>query len=270
MPLESQIFEKPRLFFTQLLEREGARAARAGKAALDFVLPPRCASCGALTERQVGLCAQCWPDLTFITQPFCDRCGTPFEFDIPGTSLCAACLRRPPAYDKAFSPLVYEAMARSLILQFKHGDRLGHARLLGTLMAGQIMQFGLENPLIVPIPLHRRRLMRRRFNQSALLARVISKQIEAQLDLFTLVRVRATPMQQGLNSNQRRENVRAAFGLRRGREGFVKGRNIILVDDVLTTGATAEACCKPLRKAGAARICVLTAARVAGPQTAII
>lgn len=267
---ESQILTKPRLFLRQIREREGAVLARAGKGLLDFVLPPRCASCGTLTERQVGLCAQCWPKLTFITQPFCARCGTPFEFDIPGTSLCASCLRRPPAYDRAFSPLVYEEMARSLILQFKHGDRLGHARFLGTLMAGHIAHYGLENPLIVPIPLHHHRLMRRRFNQSALLARVIAKQVEAQLDVFTLLRVRATPMQQGLNASQRRENVRAAFSLRRGREVLVKGRDIVLIDDVLTTGATAEACCKPLRTAGAARICVLTAARVAGPQTAII
>lgn len=254
----------------QIFAKERAIAARLGVSVLDFVLPPRCIACGVRTERQVGLCGSCWSDLHFVTQPFCQRCGVPFEFDIPGTSICGSCLQRPPAFDKAFSPLVYDAVARDLILQFKHGDRLGHAKFFGNLMAAQVPLFGFEDPIFMPIPLHHWRLMHRRFNQSALLARTIAKHTGADADVLTLIRRRATPMQQGLNAKQRRDNVRAAFGLRRGRAPHVKGRDIILVDDVFTTGATVEACCKPLRKAGALKIGVLTATRVAGPQTAII
>ncbi|MEM9287790.1 MAG: ComF family protein [Pseudomonadota bacterium] len=242
----------------------------AGGKVLDFVLPPRCASCGALTERQVGLCSACWPGLSFITDPFCERCGVPFEFAVPGRSVCAACLRRPPAFDRAFSPLSYGDMSRTLILQLKHGDRLGHAQLLANLMAPHVASFGLESPLVMPVPLHPWRLIWRRFNQSVLLARHLARTTGHKLDVFSLARRRRTKMQQGLDARQRRENVRAAFMVPAKRRGFVKGRDILLIDDVFTTGATVEACCKPLRKAGARRIGVLTAARVVSPQSAAI
>ncbi|MEM7569306.1 MAG: ComF family protein [Pseudomonadota bacterium] len=251
-----------------IFTRQRLRLAHLANSALDFVLPPRCQACGALTDRQLGLCSQCWQQLSFITQPFCTRCGVPFEFDIPGTSICASCLRRPPAFDVAFSPLVYDDMARTLILQLKYGDRLAHARLLGTLMASQVAQLGLVDPLVLPIPLHHWRLMGRRFNQAALLAKEVARTQGLTLDVLTLLRHKATPRQQGLNRSERQRNVRSAFALRRGRQERIKGRDILLVDDVFTTGATVEACCKPLRKGGAKRIAVLTAARVAGPQTA--
>lgn len=241
-----------------------------GGAALDFLLPPRCVACGALTDRQVGVCSQCWSDLAFVTRPFCDHCGKPFEFHIPGTSRCAACLRRPPSYDKAFSPLVYGDAARTIILQFKHGDQLGHGRFLAGLMAPHVESFGFDAPYLMPVPLHPWRIMRRRFNQSALLAQALSKRVGAPADVLTLKRIRATPLQQGLNASQRRRNVRGAFAVDPKRAQRIRGRKVILVDDVLTTGATVEACAKVLRRAGASQIGVLTAARVAAPETAAI
>lgn len=237
---------------------------------LDFVLPPRCAFCGALTDRHVGLCPPCWGELSFITRPFCMQCGRPFEFHIPGTSRCAGCLRRPPGFDKAFSPLVYGDKSRDLILQFKHGDQLAHAQLLAQLMAPHVAVFGFDSPLFMPVPLHAKRIMRRRFNQSALLAQKLARLTGSDVDVLTLRRTRATPMQQGLSASQRHKNVRGAFGLHPGKKDRVKGRDILVIDDVFTTGATVEACAKVLRKAGASKIGVLTAARVVGPDAVII
>lgn len=241
-----------------------------GGAALDFLLPPRCAACGALTDRHVGVCAQCWAKLTFVTRPFCARCGRPFEFQIPGTSQCAACLRRPPAFDQAFSPLVYGETSRDIILQFKHGDQLGHAALLASLLAPHVALFGYDAPYLMPVPLHRRRIIHRRFNQAALIAQALAKQVDAQVDVLSLQRTRPTPMQQGLNASQRRRNVQGAFAVAPRRSARVRGRFILLIDDVFTTGATVEACAKVLRRAGAAQIGVLTAARVVAPEIAAI
>jgi len=241
----------------------------APRAALDFVLPPRCVSCGVLTERDMGLCAPCWGQLVFITQPYCAHCGRPFEFSIPGTTKCASCLRRPPAFDKAYSPLAYEDASRAIILQFKHGDRLGHAGLLAKLMAPHVAQFGFDRPAILPVPLHRRRIMRRRYNQSALIAKAIGQQLSLPVDLLTLQRTRPTPMQKGLSAAQRRRNVQGAFSIDPKRAHRIKGRQVLLIDDVYTTGATIEACSRVLRKAGASEIGVLCAARVVGPDTAL-
>jgi len=155
--------EQSEVHYGEALARARALISAASLRALDFILPPRCASCGVRTERDVGLCADCWPGLSFITDPYCQHCGVPFEFKAPGTSKCSACLRRPPAFDKAFSPLVYEGASRALVLQFKHGDRLGNAALLAQLMAPHVAQFGYDQPILLPVPLHARRMMRRRF-----------------------------------------------------------------------------------------------------------
>lgn len=264
--MKEQVFKREKFGFSML----PSTLRGIGEAALDFVLPPRCAACGALTQRHVGVCAACWSDLNFITRPFCERCGRPFEFYIPGTSQCAACLRRPPAFDKAFSPLVYGETSRDIILQFKHGDQLGHAALLASLMVPHMAHFGYSDPYIMPVPLHRRRIIQRRFNQSAMIAQALAKQLSVQADVLTLQRTRATPMQQGLNAAQRRRNVQGAFAVARRRAARVRGRDIVLIDDVLTTGATVEACARVLRKAGASQIGVLTAARVVAPETAAI
>ncbi len=237
---------------------------------LDLLLPPRCYGCGEEVQKQGTLCASCWSGLRFITNPRCRLCGYPFDYALPDSSLCGACLARPPTYDKAVSALVYDDASRKLILSFKHGDRTETSPSLAQIMA-QAGQDCLEQAdLIVPVPLHRGRLFSRRYNQSALLARSLSSISGLPWSPYLLERCKRTTSQGGLNRAQRARNVRDAFRTRRGKAAAVAGRHVLLVDDVLTTGATVEACTSCLRKAGAASILVLTLARVVTPGQATI
>lgn len=234
--------------------------------ALDTLLPPRCYACGAAVSRQGELCGPCWAGLTFITEPMCRICGYPFDFAAPGESLCAACHARRPAFDRAKSALVYDDASSSLVLAFKRGDRTHLTEPLGRLAARAGGELLAEADLILPVPLHPRRLFARRFNQAALLARAISKASGVDWDADLLHRRRHTPSQGGLSYRQRRENMRGAFTVKRR----LDGRRVVLVDDVMTTGATAEACAKALRRAGAQRVALLTLTRVVRPaQTTI-
>lgn len=227
---------------------------------VDALLPPRCLSCGAEVEGPGGLCPDCWKGLRFIGSPMCHRCGLPFEFALPGEALCGACMADEPRYDRARSVLVYDNASRPLILAFKHADRTHGAPTFGRWLAragGEVLD-GAD--LLAPVPLHRWRLLRRRYNQSALLAEALSKACAVPADNRLLLRRRATPTQGGLSRDGRHRNVAGAFGLRPGRD--VAGKRIVLVDDVLTTGATLGECARVLRAAGAIEINVLTLARV--------
>lgn len=228
---------------------------------LDLLLPPRCLGCGALIADQGRLCATCWSELVFIGEPSCTRCGHPFEHSLPGNSLCARCTARPPPYRRARSLLVYDDASRRLILTLKHGDRTDLARPLGTMMARQAPELLQDAGIVVPVPLHHSRLLARRFNQSALLARAVARAADRPWHPLLLVRDRRTPSQGGLNYRQRHANVRAAFSVR----GDLAGRPVLLIDDVLTTGATVEACARALVRAGARAVDVLTLARVVTP-----
>ncbi len=238
-----------------------SRTSELLRGGLDLLLPPRCYACGDLLVEQGQLCAACWSDLTFISEPFCLHCGYPFDHPLPGHSLCARCQARPPAYRRARSLLVYDAASRRLVLALKRGDRTELARPLGRLMARHAADLVQAADLVVPVPLHKSRLFSRRFNQSALLARTIAKAGARRWAPTRLVRHRRTRSQGGLNHRQRQENVRRAFSLR----GGVAGCSILLVDDVFTTGATVEACTRTLLAGGARAVDVLTLARVATP-----
>jgi ComF family protein len=230
--------------------------------ALDALLPPRCLACGGSVDRQGGLCPGCWGGLSFIVAPFCACCGLPFEFAVEGESLCGACAAEPPPYGRARAVLVYDDGSRPLVLGFKHGDRTHAARSFGLWLARAGAELLADADLLVPVPLHRWRLFRRRYNQAALLALSVGRQAGIRVVPDLLVRRRATASQGGLDRASRKRNVTGAFRLRRGAEPVVAGRRLLLVDDVLTTGATLTECAKILRRAGAARVDVLTLARV--------
>lgn len=229
---------------------------------LDALLPPRCLSCGAEVERQGGLCPACWTGLRFIGPPSCARCGLPFEYDMAGETECAGCLADPPEFARARSVLVYDGASRPLILAFKHADRTYAAPAFGEWLARVGAPLLADADLIAPVPLHRWRLFRRRYNQSALLARALAgvAGLNAVCDL--LERTRSTPSQGGMSRNGRIANVAGAFRLRPRRKSLVAGRRIVLVDDVLTTGATVSECARVLMRAGASRVDVVTLARV--------
>ncbi|MCB9959053.1 MAG: ComF family protein [Rhodospirillaceae bacterium] len=230
---------------------------------LDALLPPRCLDCGGLVDRQGSLCAECWSAIGFLAPPWCARCGLPFELPEPPGTVCEACRRQPPHFGRARAVLAYDDASRDLILRFKNADRTLAGPPFGRWMARAGADLWPTADLLVAVPLHRRRLIARRYNQSALLAAALSREtgIPALPDL--LRRVRATPSQGGLSPGERRANVRGAFGVRRRYLARIAGLRLVLVDDVFTTGATVDALTQTLTKAGAAGVDVVTLARVA-------
>lgn len=234
--------------------------AAASAALLDALLPPRCLCCGTAVDRQGGLCPGCWTGLRFIAPPFCARCGLPFEYEAQDGNVCGACLAEPPAFARARAVLVYDDGSRPLVLGFKHGDRIHAADAYGGWLARAGKELLADADLLAPVPLHRGRLFRRRYNQAALLAQALSRHCGVPAIPDLLVRPRATPTQGGLNRKDRHANVKGAFRLRAGPP--VTGKRVVVVDDVLTTGATLAECARVLLKAGAARVDVVTLARV--------
>jgi ComF family protein len=238
------------------------RTRRLALTALDLALPPRCIGCGERVDRTGLACAACWSKLTFIAPPFCDCCGAPFDFGIEGVHRCAACYAAPPSYDRARAAVIYDEGSRGLILGFKHGDRLHAAPAFGAWIARAGAELLADADLIVPVPLHRWRLLRRRYNQAALIAEHAGRHAGVTHLPDLLERHRATPSQGDMGPAARARNVAGAFRLNPRHADRIKGSRIVLVDDVLTTGATIGACARVLRRGGAARIDVLTLARV--------
>ena len=198
--------------------------------------------------------------MTFITAPVCAGCGAPFEIDRGPDARCGACLETPPRFAAARAALAYDGPAKTVLLGFKHGDR----QHLAAVMAPQMVRAGADwlspDTVLVPVPLHRRRLWKRGFNQAALLARAIARRSGAAMAVDALVRAKPTRSSQGMGRRARVANVRGAFKV--ARPEAIAGREVVLVDDVLTTGATVEACTRILLRAGAKRVRVLTWARV--------
>ena len=235
-----------------------------GKAALDLLLPPQCLSCRAIVAEPGTLCGACFAKVRFLSAPWCAACGMPFAFDPGGAEvLCGACIRRRPAYDRARAVFRYDDSSRGLILAFKHGDRIdaapAYARWLAR--AGAELIDGAD--LIAPVPLHWTRLFHRRYNQSALLANALARLTGRAAAPDLLRRRRRTLSQGGLGRAERIRNVRGAFAVRAASRAAIEGKRILLIDDVLTTGATVDGCATALRKAGASAVDVLTLARVA-------
>ena len=228
----------------------------------NLVLPPLCLSCNARIETHGSLCSACWPEIQFIEPPFCSVSGLPFPYD-PGPGLVsAAALANPPPYTLARAAMCYGTRSAELVHRFKYSDRMEAVPSFARWMhrAGKDALSGAD--LIAPVPLHRRRLFSRRFNQSAELARALSPLTGLTFAPRALERVRATKPQVGLSGSARRRNVAGAFRLRKGAGELVKGRIVVLVDDVMTTGATIEACSKALIRAGAKEVRVLCLLRV--------
>jgi ComF family protein len=235
-------------------------ARRGTKAVLDLLFPPQCIGCRA-TVGEPGFCAACWGGITFLDGPACVCCGLPFPVNLEGENFCANCLAAPPAFDSARAILAYDEKSRGAILALKHADRLdlvpGFARWLARVGRTQLARCDL----VVPVPLHPWRLWRRRYNQVAELARRLAADGNLAADPLALARSRATPSQGTMPSAKaRRRNVQRAFTV--PDPARVAGRRILLVDDVVTTGATAQSCARALKRAGTKQVHVLALARV--------
>ena len=239
-----------------------ARGLRATLArSLNVALPRLCPSCRDLVTDN-GLCPACWSKVAFIAPPYCPRLGIPFAYDPGPGILSMQAIAAPPAFGRARAAVRYDDVARALVHAFKYGDRLDLAPLLGGWMtrAGAELLDGAD--ALVPVPLHWRRLWTRRFNQSAALAAAISHECGVAVAHGALRRVKATQQQVGLSRSERASNVQGAFRVAPAAKTEVAGRRLILIDDVLTSGATADACARVLLRAGASQVDVLVLARV--------
>jgi ComF family protein len=239
-----------------------APARTALRLALDYALPPRCPACGVITADPHRFCLGCWGSLTFLGDPCCACCGLPFDYDVTtaGDALCGRCLADPPRFDRLRAAVGYGEVARRVALKLKYSGRPGVAETLATLMARHLPQGG--DALLVPVPLHRWRIWSRGYNQSALIAAALSRRSGMPAAPDLLQRVKATPPLRGLGRRERAETVRGAFLVTAENCRHLRGRHLILIDDVYTSGATAGACAKALKRAGAARVDVLCWARV--------
>lgn len=231
----------------------------------DVVVPAVCLSCQAPLLAHNALCSECWRQIDFIRAPLCDQLGLPLPFDTGGRMISAAASARSPIYHRARAVASYDGVMRRLIHGFKYSDRHDVRRLFG----GWLVQAGddllRDADVIVPVPLNRIRLLRRRFNQAAILGGEVGRLADVMHMPMALRRVRATPSQVGLTQEQRRRNVRGAFAVGNRERQLIAGRRVLLVDDVITTGATADACAKALLEAGADAVDVVALALVTEP-----
>jgi len=237
---------------------------------VDFALPPLCPACREPVGDAGGLCAACWSRLSPIERPFCERLGIPFAYDPGPGILSMQAIADPPSYARARAAVRYDDVARTMVHALKYGDRLDLAPAMGRWMARAGGELLADADVIVPVPLHWRRLWARRFNQSAALVNVISRQSGLPANFEVLKRVKATPQQVGLSKSERAQNVQGAFRVPPDRKADIARRRVVLVDDVLTSGATAEACARTLLRAGARQVDLLVFARVVDGARATI
>ena len=231
------------------------------RTALDFALPPRCAGCGTIVGDVHSFCAECWTKIEFLGESGCRTCGLPLEATEAET--CGACLAKPPRIDRTRAVVAYGDLARNLAIHLKYGRKVAIARTMARYMA-PLVRTPDRAPVLIPVPLHRSRLWSRGFNQSALVAREMSRRLGFPVNAMTLRRLKRTPPLKGMSQRQRRRTVSGAFKV--ADRSAVAGKTVILIDDVLTTGSTADACARALQRAGASRVELITWARVVRPM----
>lgn len=247
------------------------RVRSIGHAILDLLLPPKCLKCTTRIDQAHNVCPQCWKDLHFITDPKCYRCGYPFEitlgndYSVLGVQICGACQKVERSFDRAASALRYDDYSREMVIGFKHQDKVEYATYFTKLLSQAGLEFFDEADMIMPVPLHKRRLLSRRYNQSALLSRGLADKYGIEHNVTLLERTKNTPPQQG-NLSKRSRNVKGAFKVVSDHKNTLKNKTILLIDDVYTTGSTAENCARSLKKAGAKKVNILTVFRVISPQ----
>jgi len=228
---------------------------------VDLIFPPRCPLCGEGLASQGGLCGACWGELAIPGEPCCASCQRPFGDGIASGSVCAPCLADPPRHGGIAAGTLYTEASRRLVLAFKHGRRIALAPMLARLIEPKLARIDPEW-LVVPVPLHRWRLWRRGFNQSALLARELAHAKGARLSVDALVRRKQTPSLGGLGRKARERALSGAIAVNPRHAASLQGRKVLLVDDVLTSGATSDACVGVLRRAGAQEVVIACFARV--------
>ena len=233
---------------------------------VDLLTPPKCLSCIENVQMGASLCMACWQKLTYLEDPVCDVLGLPFAYDQGEGSLSAQALADPPPWDRGRAAVIFDDAAKGLVYGLKYRDNTEAGLFMARMMARVGRDLVAEADLIIPVPLHKSRLWKRRFNQAAFLAQPIARGAAKIFATDILLRSLPTRQQVGLKAEERRKNVRKAFQVPFEKQALVSGKTILLVDDVRTTGATLAACSEALKKAGAARVFVLTFALVKEPH----
>jgi ComF family protein len=235
---------------------------RMGNGALDALYPPLCVACNTITNEAASLCPACWRDMPFITRPFCERLGSPFAVDIGGSLLSPAAIADPPVFRFARAVALHKGAAQDMVHKLKYGDRQELAKAMARMMASAGGELTSTAQVIVPVPMHWTRLVHRRFNQAAVLARVLAAQVGLPLESEALMRRKRTPTQVRLTKAERQQNLQGAFAVRPEARHLISGRRVLLIDDVVTTGSTANAAASVLLRAGATEVNILSFTRV--------
>jgi len=243
---------KPKNSYAKLLE-----------SVIDTILPPRCAGSGDIVEIQGAVSPNFWDKLQFIEKPFCKRCAIPFNFESDENAICPHCLAEDPFYDESRAAVVYNDASRRIILNFKFNDKTHYVHTFVPWMLRAGKELIDKSDYIIPVPLHPKKLRMRKFNQSALLAHEISKKTGVKYIPEGLIRIKNTTPQKGLNKKQRLENISGAFAIADDYLDAFANKNILIIDDIFTTGATLNECARILKNAGALNVYILTIARVA-------
>lgn len=237
-------------------------ATSLGRGAARLLFPPACAGCGVRVAEPGTLCGSCWPKLRFLERPWCAVLGTPFAYEVGEGAVSPEAIANPPPFDRARAAVAYSGVAREMVQGLKYNDRTDLAPWMAGWMARAGSELVADADVVVPVPLHWRRFLSRRFNQSAELARALAAASNLPFEPGALVRRKVTRQQVGLRASEREDNVRGAFAVPAKARRLVSGRRVLLIDDVYTTGATVAAATRALKRGGATAVDVLTFARV--------